>query len=390
MTARPSRRSVLGLLGAAPLVLATGTGPAAAADDGSGSVPAGLRPGGELDKQVADLAARDQFSGSLLLTRNGRTVLERSYGAADKRRGIPNGPDTLFATASVTKLFTAVAIAQLVQQGEISHGAPIAAYLDGFPDSITVHHLLTHTSGYGDYHGLPGYADAAAGWTTPEQAMTGITELIRASAPAAAPGTAWLYSNSGYHLLGAIVAAASGQSYYDYVRQHVFEPAAMTRTRFFTGAQWQADRTAAHPYYRDSNGAWVDGITQFGAVVSTPAGDTFTTCADLDRFGRLLGQERLLDRGAAELAFTAKLPMPPPSNQPAVAAPRTDYQCYGPIGRLAGGQWTFGHGGGNTFGASTSIDVYPGAGWNFVLLANYADIGIQAIPNLARKLITGT
>ncbi|GHE90977.1 serine hydrolase [Amycolatopsis deserti] len=386
MTALPTRRSVLGLLGAAPVVLAAGT---AVADDRSGAVPAGLRPGGELDRHVAGMAARDEFSGSLLLTRHGRTVLARSYGQADKRRGIPNGPDTTFPLASVTKLFTAVAVAQLAERGKLSFGAPISTYLDGFPDTVTVHHLLTHTSGYGDFHELPGYDDAAAGWTTREQTMTGTTELVRQTAPAFPPGAAWRYSNSGYHLLGAIVAAVSGQSYYDYVRQHVFDAAGMTRTGFRTRAEWEADRTAAHPYHRDASGALTDGITEFGTVVGTPAGDAFTTCADLALFGRLLGQERLLGHATTALVLGGKLPMPVPQPPPGAAAAPAAFQCYGPVSRIAGEQWAFGLGGGNTYGISTSIDVYPEAGWVLAVLGNYANLDLQTIAVRTQKLITG-
>lgn len=259
MTAHPSRRAVLGMLGTASAV-ALAPRPAFAdvpASRGartpassSTRVPAGLRPGGELDQLVADKAARDEFSGSLLLTHRGRTVLARSHGMADKQRAIPNAHDTAFALASVTKMATMVAVAQLAQQGALSYREPLGTYLDGFPEPIaaaTVHHLLTHTSGLGDYHNAPGYKEAEGTWTSPEQVMAGITGFIRGSQPAFPAGAGYAYSNSGYHLLGEIVARVSGTSYYDYVRRHVFAAAGMSRADFVTKPQWRADRRHRAP-----------------------------------------------------------------------------------------------------------------------------------------------
>ncbi|MFJ4620266.1 serine hydrolase domain-containing protein [Streptomyces sp. NPDC088812] len=395
MATRSSRRAVLGLLGAASAGgLVAGTAVPAVADDNSGPVPEGLLPGGELDRYVADKAAADEFSGSMLLTRRGRTVLARSYGMADRQRSVANGPGTLFALASVTKLFTAVAVAQLAQQRKVTYGASLGSYLDGFPssvaDGVTVHHLLTHTSGFGDTRALPGYEAAEAGWTTQEQTMNGITDLIREAEPSFAPGTGWFYSNAGYHLLGAIVEKVTGMSYYDYVRQYVFTAAGMTDTRFLTRPEWQAGRNIAHPYHRDAQGQWADGITQFGYVVGTPAGDAFTTCADLDRFGRLLGQGKLLDPDWTALTLSGKVPMVPAGTAPAdgTGVPaQALFQCYGPMGALVAGQWAFNHGGGNSNGISTSFEVYPETGWGVMVLSNYAGDVVQSVSGLARELI---
>jgi CubicO group peptidase (beta-lactamase class C family) len=397
MAVHPSRRSVLGVLGAVPAA-AFLAGPAFAdGTDTEGSrsdrTPDALRPGGELDRFVADKAAADEFSGSLLLTHCGRTVLARSYGKADKQRGVANGQDTAFALASVTKLFTAVAIAQLAQEKKVAYQKKLGTYLDGFPEAVagaTVHHLLTHTSGLGDYHDMPGYADEAATWTSAEQVMTGTTAYIRRSQPLFAPGAGWSYSNSAYHLLGEIVARASGMSYYDYVRQHVFAAAGMTRTDFITKPQWLADRRTAHPYYRDAQRQWVDGIANLG-FIGTPAGDAFSTCADMDRFAHHLYQERLLTPGRTRLMLSGKVPpaapAPPPGQPPQNGTPaEAVYQCYGPIGSLVGGQWTFEHGGGNSFGESTFAQFYPETGWVLVVLSNYADAASE-IARLGRDLI---
>ncbi|MDR6980785.1 CubicO group peptidase (beta-lactamase class C family) [Streptomyces sp. 3330] len=396
MAARASRRAVLGLLGVAPAgALLAGVPVPAAADDRSGPVPTGLLPGGELDQYAAGKADEDEFSGSMLLTHRGRTVLARSYGMADQQRAIANGPGTLFALASVTKLFTAVAVAQLAQQRKVTYDAPLGRYLDGFPssvtDSVTVHHLLTHTSGLGDFHALPDYDAAQAGWTTREQTMNGIRDLVRQTEPDFAPGAGWLYSNSGYFLLGAIVEKVTGMSYYDYVQRYVFDAAGMTDTRFLTQAEWQAGRNIAHPYHRAAQGQWTDGISEARHIVGDPAGDAFTSCADLDRFGRLLWRRKLLDPGHTALTLSGKVPLPGAGTTPAdgTSVPaQAMFQCYGPMGALVAGQWVFGHGGGSTIGVSTSIDVYPETDWGVVVLSNYEGRTAQLISALARKLIT--
>ena len=391
--ATPSRRSVLGLLGVAP-VAALAAGPALAAQE-SGGVPGALRPGGELDRLIADKAARDEFSGSFLLTNRGRTVLARSYGMADQSRGVKNGPGTAFALASVTKLFTATAIAQLVARCKVSHRATAATYVDGAPAGITVHHLLTHTSGLGDYHDMPGFWEESPTWTSEAQVMAGITGYVLRSEPMFAPGAGWGYSNSGYHLLGEIVAKASGMSYYDYVREHVFAAAGMTGADFVTKPRWLTDRNVAHPYRRDEQGRWADTTAEFG-FVGTPAGEAFATVADMDRFARHLYRERLLDGPSTHLMLSGKVPpgypSPPPGGNPPPQpgpAPRAVFQCYGPMGTLLGDQWSYGHSGGNPAGIATAVEFFPATDWVLVALTNHANTPMQEIVGTARRLITG-
>src|SRR5262249_58943991 len=128
-------------------------------------------------------ATQDKFSGTVLLSHEGRPALTRSYGMANKQLSIPNGPDTIFALASVGKLFTAVAVAQLVQRGMVAYHEKLGTYLDGFPaeiaDTVTVHQLLTHTSGMGDYWESQAYLDQSETWTSADEVMDGIMAIVR-------------------------------------------------------------------------------------------------------------------------------------------------------------------------------------------------------------------
>ncbi len=378
---------MLGVLGALPVAASAtlATAGSAYADTGSGA----LGPGGEFDRFVAGLAARDEFSGNVLVTRHGRTVLARSYGWADRARGVRNSPDTRFAMASVTKLFTAVAVARLAQDRKLYYKSTIGEYLDGFApavaDHVTVHHLLTHTSGLGDYMQAPGFWDVAATWASAGQMLAGPLGFIRAETPAFAPGAGMSYSNSGFHVLGAIVAKAAGSSYYDYVRTAVFERAGMAATEFAAKPEFSTDRRFAHPYPTAADGTRSDDVA--GRLYQgTPSGDAYTTCRDLDTFARALLGDRLLEPAFTRLTLNGKVLLPsPPGPPPATSRLRTAMQAYGPVAALVTDEWVVGHGGGSP-GESTSLDMYTGSGWVVTVLANY-DNAAQAVAMAARDLI---
>jgi CubicO group peptidase (beta-lactamase class C family) len=381
-----TRRSVLGLLGASGAVLATsGVG---LADTGSRRIPGDLRPGGAFDRFVKEQADADAFSGGVLLTYRGRPVLARYFGRAND--SAVNGPDTRFALASVTMLFTAVAIAQLAQAGKVAYTDKLGAYVSGFPagvaDTVTIHHLLTHTSGLGDTFTMPGYLEEALSWTSVERVMDGTTDYIRRSSLAFPAGAGFRYSNAGYHVLGAIVAAVSGQSYYDYVRAHVFRAAGMTSTDFYTRSQWHTDPRIAHPYAAQPSGGRTDTIDQ-RLFVGTPAGDAFSTCADMARFVNSLQGGRLLNPTFTGIMLGGKVPTvpsgPPPGQPAPPTGPRVGFQCYGPVSMLVNNQWVTGHSGGNA-GTSTDVQMYPDSGWVSVILSNY-DYGMATFPPVFRK-----
>ncbi|MFC4106262.1 serine hydrolase domain-containing protein [Micromonospora zhanjiangensis] len=389
-----TRRTILSLAGAAPLALALGN--PAGADPGGAKVPGGLKAGGELDRFVADLAAKDEFSGSLLLTHRGRPVLSRSYGMADKARGIRNGPDTIFALASVTKVITALSVVQLVERGKLSFAARLGTLLDGFApeiaEAVTIHHLLTHTSGLGDFHQVPGFWETARTWASAQQVMDGITQVIRGMPVAFPAGSGQAYSNAGFHLLGAIVAKVSGLSYYDYVRRNVFQPAGMSSSDFYTKPEWRTDPRIAHPYTGPKSGERTDDIDS-RYFIGTPAGEAFCTCADLDRFTQALLRGKLISPPFLQLYAGGKVPLPPMqpppgSPPPPPGPPPVTLQCYGPIGSVTGGQWSLSHGGGSS-GISTSLEVFPDSRWTVVVFSNYDPPAVQPVAGMARHLIAG-
>jgi CubicO group peptidase (beta-lactamase class C family) len=397
-----SRRLVLGLLGFVPVavgaVAVTGgsaqASPAAECASTPVPPPPALLPRGALDQQLARLAAQDQFSGTVLLAYRGEPVLARAYGMADKEKSIPNRLDTIFAMASVTKLFTAVAVIQLVEQGKVGLYQTLGTYLDGLPadiaGTVTVHQLLTHTSGMGDYLGDPEFLNEESTWTSATETMNGIMAIIKQSQLLFTPGTQYSYSNSGYATLGAITAQVSGQSYYDYVREHIFARADMTRSDFYTKPQWLTDPDIAHPYSSGPKGAPAGPLTDITSeedFIGSPAGNAFSTAPDMVRFAQALTGGRLLSPAWSDLMTSGKVPLSPQQarDQP---PSQLDMVGYGPDIRIINDQIVFGHTGG-AGGETTYIGIYPDLDWVAVILSNYnISNEMRSLLQLQDQLIT--
>jgi hypothetical protein len=181
---------------------------------------------------VQRLAEAGVFSGSVMLTHNGETLYEEAYGLANREANLPNNIETLFNMASMGKMFTAVATMQLVEQGKIDLDAPIGTYLDNIPEDkagITIHQLLTHTSGLAEMFTSPLYPE----YRDKTDTVLGFFPLFMDAPLQAEPGTQHQYSNSNFVTLGAIIEAVSGQDYFEYLHEHIFVPAGMTRTGYY-------------------------------------------------------------------------------------------------------------------------------------------------------------
>ncbi|HEX8998904.1 MAG TPA: serine hydrolase domain-containing protein, partial [Blastocatellia bacterium] len=177
--------------------------------------------GGKLDQYLTRLS-RFGFSGSILVSRQGKVLLHKSYGWADKQQGIPNTNDTAFDIASLTKQFTAAAILKLEAQGKLKTSDPISRHLPNVPADkagIAIHHLLTHTSGFD-----PDFTEGKN--ITREQFIAGMMKMPLV----AETGKEYIYANSGYCLLAAIVEIVSGQPYNKFVVEQLYKPAGMTGT----------------------------------------------------------------------------------------------------------------------------------------------------------------
>jgi len=378
--------------------------------DPVGPVPEGLRPGGEFDRFVRRQAEQDLFSGTFLLAHRGRPVLAGSFGMADKALAVRNTLDTRFALASVTKAMTGTAVVQLAQRGVLALPATLGTYLGGFPSAIanavTIHQLLTMTSGMGNYNVGTNWLQEAPTWTTPAQVLEGTMAIIRQQPLLFIPGTQYSYSNSGFVVLGAIVQEVTGLPYWDYLRQHVFGPARMTRTDFYTRPELlalNASHEVAHPFAAQRSGGRVDVFDTFGTLlyIGLPdgAGGPHTTAPDMLGFALALQDGTLLSRSRARQMLNGKFPVTPsaatnPGVPPDVARTWQSWTIgYGLEDTIINDQHVLGHSGGGP-GIGTGLDIYPDLDWVAVVLANYdfAPFGVSfetsPIGVLERRLVT--
>jgi CubicO group peptidase (beta-lactamase class C family) len=300
-----------------------------------------------LEKQTA----ADDFSGVVLVARQGSPLLKAAYGWSGRERKLPMKIETRFNLASMGKMFTAVAICQLAEAGKLSFDDPVSKLLPDYPNrpvatKVTIHHLLTHTSGLGDYFEKPGYEAAKDRLKIPWDYV-----LFTAADPLAfAPGTDVRYSNTGFMVLGAIIERLSGQRFSDYVRRHIFQPAGMANSGYNETDAEVPD--LAVPYH--SNGwdpafrgepqrsplLWVGAGRRTGQ--GGPAGGGYSTVGDLVKFATALRGSKLLGPVYTRRVLTGE------GEVDAFGALQLTHR-YGFLYQTAAGERTLGHSG-----------VYPG------------------------------
>lgn len=186
----------------------------------------------ELEARFAELAARDEFSGVVLVAKGPDPVFKKAYGLASKEYNVPNRLDTRFNLGSLNKVITRIAIEQLVGKGALSLDDKLGRHIPDYPnkeaaEKVTIRHLLDMTSGIGDFFG-DGYA------ATPKDRIRSLSDYLPlfASEPLLfEPGMKNQYSNGGYVVLGLIIEKVSGESYYDYTSAHIYEPCGMKGTQ---------------------------------------------------------------------------------------------------------------------------------------------------------------
>src|SRR5262245_40890765 len=176
----------------------------------------------KVDAYLKPYQSLSAFSGQVLMARGGRILLSKAYGMANYELEVANTTDTKIHIASLSKTFTAASILLLQQRGSLSVQEPLAKYLPDYPHGteITIHHLLTHTSGIPDINGMPAYDTVSRYPQTPASLIA----VFRDKPLMGAPGSRYRYSNSNYNLLAFIIEKESGDSYGEFVRKNLLEP----------------------------------------------------------------------------------------------------------------------------------------------------------------------
>jgi CubicO group peptidase (beta-lactamase class C family) len=325
---------------------------------------------------LATLATTDGFSGVVLVAKDGKPVFEKAYGFANRADSIRNVEGTRFNIASMGKMFTAVAIMQLVQAGKVSLDDRVGKYLPSYPnqtvrDEVTIHQLLTHTAGLGDFLGK--YAKVTKDGY---KAVSDYLPLFGNDAPLFKPGSRLAYSNTGFMVLGLVIEAASGETYFDYVRRHIFEPAGMTDTDAYELDDVVPRMAIGYARSPDRPGTWRNNL--FANVVKGgPAGGSYSTAADLLKFSNALMHERLLDKASVALLTTGKEKY------------GSRMYAYGFTEEILNGHRLIGHGGGNV-GIADELMIFTDLGYTVVVMTNGEVENFWNIQTFIKKSLAGS
>ncbi|WP_293373091.1 serine hydrolase domain-containing protein [Phenylobacterium sp.] len=327
-------------------------------------MPKNLKP---IDQRFDAETASGRFAGVLLITKDDATIYAKAFGLADNGNAIKNTLETRFRFGSVGKLFTEVAVMQLVQAGKLDLDAPIKTYIPDYPNaeitsSVTVADLMAHAGGTGDEFG-PVFDAHQAELRTPSDFI----RLFGSRGPEFPPGTRQRYSNFGFEILGRIIEEVSGLSYRDYVQRNVFARAGMSSTD--NRPEEQCDPRRATPYMTVSGRlvrATVPAVVRLRDTPDAhgyltyqggPDGGGFTTANDLLRFVRALKTDELLDPAHTDRLLNGTITLQ--------NGDKTHFDTGGP---LKGGGRFIGHNGVSP-GSSAQVRAFPD-GYAIVILAN--------------------
>jgi CubicO group peptidase (beta-lactamase class C family) len=244
----------------------------------------------------AETVADAGFAGTLLVAQNGEVIFARGYGLADEAAAVPIARDTAFDTGSLSKQFTAAALLRLAEDGALELEQSLSEFFDDVPADkadITLHQLLTHTSGLVPYAFEDDYA---------ETSRARAKELAFTSELEQPPGTGYLYSDTGYGIAAQVVEIVSGRPFTGYLREQLFAPASMRQTGFYGEKRWDRVTVATGYHNGDDMGSPAErdrpywGLLGFGGVVST--------VDDLHRWSVALSGHTVLKRESVERLFT--------------------------------------------------------------------------------------
>lgn len=327
-------------------------------------------------EHLKTLEKNNYFSGVVLIAHNGKTVFEQAYGLSNRADNIPNRIDTKFNLASMNKMFTSLAIVKLASEAKISVDEKVGKYLPDFPnkavrDSVTIAHLLTHTSGMSSF------------WEEldkqPKEKFKSVSDYLPLFVDkklVSKPGEKMLYSNSGYMVLGLIIEKISGMSYDDYVRKNIFIPSGMMDTDSYELDEAIPNLAIGYTMSVEKPGHWKNN-TYSNVVKGTPAGGGFSTAQDLLKFANALQKNILLDKSATENYTKGRVKY------------RDGMYGFGIIENTVNGHRIIGHTGGH-FGIANELMMIPDLGYTVIILTNSEVENYWEASNLIKQQLVGS
>ena len=337
----------------------------------------------------------DRFSGTVIIANGNKILYQKAVGKSNKEQNTDNDINTKFNLASMNKMFTSVAIAQLVEKKKLSFKDKVIKYLPNLPlktfGNITIEQLLTHTSGLGDIFCNPAFLDikdTAKSLNTYIQ--LGINDTLQFE-----PGAKFMYSNYGYILLGAVIEQVSKTNYYEYVKENIFIPAEMKNTDSYETDKINQNFAIGYalpmpppnqpltptnePMQREPN-------TKIIEVKGTSAGGGYSTAIDLHKFSLALLNGKLLKKETIATITSGIVAMPKMPMRPnAKPLPEIKYG-YGFGEFYKNNIRIFGHNGGAP-GVDVQMDIYPDLGYTVIVLSNY-DRSVLPIISFIQDKIT--
>jgi CubicO group peptidase (beta-lactamase class C family) len=287
------------LVGAVPMAHAQ-SAPAAAAVPRAQPAPLDRAA---LEKKVDELlnahVKTNSFSGTMLIAKDGTPLVAKGYGYANIEWQIPNTPQTKFRIGSVTKQFTSMLIMQLREQGKVRLEDSACVYVTPCPEAwkpVTIHHLLTHTSGIPTYTGIKSWRDTNMVPKTTEQ----IVAVVRDLPLQWTPGDKYEYNNSGYFLLGLVIEKATGKKYEQALQEMILTPLGMTDT----GYDWSSTIIPHRAAGYSGQGAALKNAAALDMQQPYAAGALYSTVEDLLKWDRALYTESLLPEAAKTTMWT--------------------------------------------------------------------------------------
>ena len=326
----------------------------------------------EMDAYLQTNTEKDLFSGVVLVAREGKPIFKKAYGMADRERNISNQVNTRFCLGSMNKMFTAVAIAELVEQGKLSYDDLIGKYLGAewilaeVGEKVKISHLLSHTSGIAEYFTDEFFNSSAEIYRTLED----YKPFVKEKSLTFEPGTRWAYCNTGFILLGAIIEKATGNNYLDYIKEHIYDPADMDNTIVFNRNKTLPNLAMSYEKVQEEGKAFWRKTAFAGKIKGSPAGGGFSTVDDLLKFAEALRTDLLISSESKELLMSVK---------PGLSSMNYGYgfwiESSRKFGRVAG------HGG-VAPGVSANFRMFLDRGYTLITLSNYS----EAILPVARKI----
>ncbi|MCG2613720.1 beta-lactamase family protein [Terrimonas sp. NA20] len=329
----------------------------------------------KISLELEKMAQHDHLSGVILVAKNNKILYQKAFGFANRADQVRNQLHTRFNMASMTKMFTGMAILQLAESGKLSIDHMVGRYLPDYPnktiaDSVTIHQLLTHTAGLGNF------------WEeldkVPKEKYLSVDDYLPlfASKPLAfKPGSRYAYSNAGYILLGKIIEQVSGQTYFDFVRDHILLPAGMLDTEAFELDNAQPRIATGYTMSPEKPGHWKNN-NYVNVFKGGPAGGYYTTAEDLLRFSKAVLSNVLLNKHSTGLYLKGKVKYD------------RGYYAYGMSTDTLNGYGILGHTGGH-FGIANEFFICPDLGYTVIIMTNGEVENYWDASNLIKSTLFG-